>query len=104
MDERVYDLGPQPPIRPVKPAVLTETPELAPGSEGPPGYEPALRRYAEAYSHYLRALDSFPAERAAWEAKHGKGPVQITVNSAAEVVERDPARYSLKPRVEMAAV
>jgi hypothetical protein len=95
-DQCIWDAGPVAPQRPSRPAVLTKTPELAPGAEGPPDYEPALRRYAEAYSHYLRALDSFPAERAAWEAEHGKGPIEVVVNSAAEVIERDPQRYSIR--------
>jgi hypothetical protein len=95
-DETVWDLGPVKPMRPEKPAVLVETPALALGSEGPPEYEPALRRYTEAYRHYLRALDEYPKERADWEKRHGSGPIQITVASRAETVERDPARYSLK--------
>lgn len=103
MDEKVWDAGPQPPARPVKPQVLLDAVDLPPGAEGDPAIEPALQRYAKLYSQFLVESDDHPRIRAEWEARHGKGPVQITVNSAAEVVERDPARYSLKPHVEMAA-
>jgi hypothetical protein len=95
MDENIWDRGPQPPVQPVKPAVLW-TPDPAPGREGAPEFEPALRRYTEAYRGYLRALDEHPNARADWEKRHGSGPVQITVASAAEAVERDSVRYALK--------
>jgi hypothetical protein len=95
MDEVVFDRGPQPPVRPVKPQVMLDAVDLPPGAEGDPALEPASRSYAAAYAQYLVASDAYPAERAAWEKQHGKGPVQISVNSAAEVIERDPARFSL---------
>jgi hypothetical protein len=45
-----------------------------------------------------RVLDFGPpaehvSERAAWERVNGKGPVLISVFSAAEAIERDPQRY-----------
>jgi hypothetical protein len=94
MDETCFDKGPQPPVRPVKPQVLLDAVELPPGAEGDPAIGSATRNYAEVYSHYLRALDSYPAERAAWEKQHGSAPVLISVFSAAEAIARDPQRFS----------
>ena len=35
-------------------------------------------------------------ERAAWVKVHGAAPIRISVFSAAEAVERDPARYTIR--------
>jgi hypothetical protein len=92
---RVFDLGPQPPVRPVKPPVLLDTVELPPGAEGDPRIEPELRRYTEAYRDYLAALDAHQAERVAWERESGGGPIEILTHQH-DIVERDPKRYVRK--------
>jgi hypothetical protein len=96
----VYDLGPRPPVRPVKSKVLLETPELPPGATGPTGYEPEQTRYNEKYRNYLHQLELYPAERAAWVAKHGDA-VELRLNEADEILGReyvanDPRRYCFK--------
>jgi hypothetical protein len=89
---RFFDLGPQPPVRPTKPQVLLDKVTLPAGAEGHPAIEPETRRYAERYADYLRQLDLFPAERAAWVAKHGEA-IEVHVDTM-ECIDRDPRRYS----------
>jgi hypothetical protein len=94
---RIFDLGPQPPVRPTKPQVLLDAVALPAGADGHPAIEPETRRYAEAYADYLRQLDSFPAERAAWVAKHGDA-VELHFNPGDDILgreylDRDPRRY-----------
>jgi hypothetical protein len=74
----VFDLGPQAPVRPVKPAVLLETPELPPGATGPDEYSAALERYTQKYCDYLVQLDGYEKERADWERQSGGGAVEIS--------------------------
>jgi hypothetical protein len=44
------------------------------------------------------ALAQHETERAAWVKKHGDAPVLISLFSAGEAVERDPARYRHQSR------
>jgi hypothetical protein len=102
---RVYDLGPQPPVAPVKPQVLVDAPKLPPGAEGDPSIEPETRRYAEQCRNHLRAVETFDAERAAWERESGGGAVEIGCNfvDGGEMLERGQGRYvaALPPGVEL---
>jgi hypothetical protein len=88
---RIFDLGPQPPVKPVRPQVLREAVDLPPGAEGHPTIEPETARYNERYRDYLRQMDLFPAERAEWERRHGQA-IEVTVDTL-ECIDRDPRRY-----------
>lgn len=88
----VFDLGPQAPVRPVKPAVLLETPELPPGATGPDDYSAALERYTQEYRNYLMQMDGYEKERAGWERESGGGAVEISTTQA-DIVERGRGRY-----------
>jgi hypothetical protein len=88
----IFDLGPQAPIRPVKPRVLLDTPALAPGATGPDDYEAEFARYTQQYRGYLRAMDSYETERAKWERESGGGAIEISTTQA-NIVECGRGRY-----------
>jgi hypothetical protein len=88
----MFDLGPQPPVRPTKPQVLLDEVTLPAGAEGNSAIEPETRRYAERYRDYLRAMDSYETERAKWERESGGGAIEIST-SQADIVECGRGRY-----------
>lgn len=92
----IFDLGPVKPQRSAKPQVLLDEVALPPGAEGDPRIEPELARYAERYRDYLRQMETFAAERAAWEKESGGGAVEISSPHAGEMVERGRGRYVTK--------
>jgi hypothetical protein len=96
----VWDFGPQPPVAPVKPAVL-QTPDPPPGAHGNPEFEPTSRRFAEAQAGYLRDLENYRHERAAWERASGGGPIEILTGQR-DIVEVGRGRYvrTLPPGVK----
>jgi hypothetical protein len=91
----IFDIGPQPPVPPVKPQVLIDAPKLPPGAHGDPRIEPETRRHAEACRAYERAMGSHKAERTAWERESGGGAVELSCNSVSggEMLERGRGRY-----------
>ncbi len=90
----VYDIGPQPPEFPERPAVL-ELPNPPPGREGDPRIEPELRRWEARKLEHARVFANYKAERARWELESGGGAIEIATNSASggEMLERGQGRY-----------